>query len=364
MDLTGVFVVLLIMAAFGYVAWTRQQARLASRDEIFVGLTPGMLPVAPDPGNRELVSDGMVYAGEVAVAFNPPKGVRPGLAGTIVDGAAETRDVTATIVDLAARGYLTITVVEDRSARSGRDWELHGPFAARAGDDVLEPVEQQLLADLFSAGTAVRLSTLPQTGNPAFNNARYGLWQEIHERGWMRPPTSLRAPRTAEGTAYRIQSLAFKKYLETAEADQFAYEEAAGIFGRYLPYAIVFGVAAHWTKIFGDLAARAQAEGYDDGFDIFWLSMAGWGMTDMMFDLSMLGGMDGLMDGDAGGFFDEGAIDDVGAEATGVEPGMEDGIGGDAGNDSGDSGGWGDSGGGDFGGGDFGGGDFGGGGGE
>ena len=45
---------------------------------------------------------GSEYSGEVAVAFNPPKGVRPGLAGTVVDGKPETRDVIATIVDLAA----------------------------------------------------------------------------------------------------------------------------------------------------------------------------------------------------------------------------------------------------------------------
>ena len=45
---------------------------------------------------------------EGAVEFQPPDGVRPGQIGTLLDEQANPLDVTATIVDLAVRGYLRI----------------------------------------------------------------------------------------------------------------------------------------------------------------------------------------------------------------------------------------------------------------
>ena len=39
------------------------------------------------------------------VEFAPPEGMRPGQVGTLVDEQANTLDVSATIVDLAVRGY-------------------------------------------------------------------------------------------------------------------------------------------------------------------------------------------------------------------------------------------------------------------
>lgn len=366
---------LVIFAVFvAAIIWSSAQRRRAATDEIFAGLTPGLLPVPPDPGVRELVKPGPEYGGPIAVAFNPPKGVRAGLAGTIVDNHPESRDVMATIVDLAARGFLTIKVVESATTRNGRDWELASTTPKHG--TALEPGEQALLGDLFVHGSPVLLSTLPATGNQAFNNAQQRLWDECAERGWFRAPAASRMPRSAEGTAVRIQTLGFKQYLATAEKEQFSYEEAAGIFSKYLPYAIVLGVAEHWTKVFGDLAAQAQADGIDADFDLFWLSMAGWGVADAMFDLAMFGALADGFDGFGGGdFFGDGAIDSLGADAMGdssFDTGLGDSGPGDfgsgdfGGNDvgGGDSGGsWSDSGGSwaDFGGGDFGGGDFGGG---
>ena len=58
------------------------------------------------------------------------------------------------------------------------------------------------------------------------------------------------AARTAEGSAVLAQSEGFKQYLVTAEANQIKWEEAQDIFSRYLPYAIVFGVASQWAGTF------------------------------------------------------------------------------------------------------------------
>ena len=47
----------------------------------------------------------------------------------------------------------------------------------------------------------------------------------------------------------------------TAEASQIRFEEASAIFSRYLPYAIVFGVADRWAGTFQKVAEAAQAAG-------------------------------------------------------------------------------------------------------
>ena len=54
----------------------------------------------------------------VVAQFEPPNGLRPAEVGTLLDERADTKDVTATIVDLAGRGFLRIDQAGER------DWSL------------------------------------------------------------------------------------------------------------------------------------------------------------------------------------------------------------------------------------------------
>ena len=89
----------ILSAALGLLAW---RLRTTAVDEQYAGLTPGLTPMGP--------ADGAVmkrnYKAPVAVRFDPPVGMRPGQLGTLIDEKADPRDVTATLVDLAVRGYL------------------------------------------------------------------------------------------------------------------------------------------------------------------------------------------------------------------------------------------------------------------
>ncbi len=62
--------------------------------------------------------------------------------------------------------------------------------------------------------------------------------------------------RTATGSAYLSQAKGFELYLRTAEKETLQFEEGQDIFSKYLPYAMVFGVADRWTKLFADLGAQ------------------------------------------------------------------------------------------------------------
>ncbi len=276
-------------------------ARRRGRDERFAGLTPGL---APTDGEGATVRGGS--GGEVAVRFTPPDDARPGEVGALIAERAQPRDVTATVIDLAVRGYLTIAEVEpDPGAKvklpGGKDWEL---TRLRDADD-LRPYEAAALNGLFSTGTPVRMSEASTGLRTAAVPTK--LMADVTERKWFAGnPDSVRAKwmllagltvavgigltivlaaafgwgivglgvillgivgfvvagrmpaRTATGSAMLDQAKGFRLYLETAEANQLRFEEGEDLFSRYLPYAIVFGVAERWAKIFADLAAQGH----------------------------------------------------------------------------------------------------------
>ncbi len=71
----------------------------------------------------------------IAVEFEPPDQIRPGQIGLLIDESADTLDVTATIIDLASRGYLKITELPKHGWFGKTDWQL----------DRLKPSDDRLL---------------------------------------------------------------------------------------------------------------------------------------------------------------------------------------------------------------------------
>jgi len=307
-------------ALMGTLFWKR------GRDEQYAGLTPGLSPVE---GASEPVTHGQ--KGPVAVQFAPPKGVRPGLVGTIIDEQANTIDVSATVVDLAVNGYLTIEEVQSGGVFKRADWQLTKMVPPEPPEALL-PFEETLLAGIFADSNPVLLSGLKNKFHSTLTTVQSQMYAEVTRRGWFRkPPDQARrgwttlgllvmggglasgwflgfqsadtdrigglslvipsgivlagglliagaiiyllgqrmAAKTADGSAVLAQSLGFKQYLVTAEARQIRFEEAQDIFSRYLPYAIVFGVADRWAGTFSEVAEAATAAGQSIG-------MPGW----------------------------------------------------------------------------------------
>ena len=314
-------------ALMGTLVWKR------GRDEQYAGLTPGLTPVEGASGP---VTRGQ--NGPVAVQFAPPKGIRPGLVGTIIDEEANTIDVSATVVDLAVRGYLKIEEVESGGVFKRTDWELT-TLVPPAQAEALLPYEETLLAGIFADSNPVLLSSLKNKFHTTLTTVQSQMYSEVTSRGWFRrsPEQARRgwtalgtvlmgaglvsgwflgfqsantdrvgglsfvvpsgivlaggllvagliirvlgnrmAAKTAGGSAVLAQSLGFKQYLVTAEARQIRFEEAQDIFSRYLPYAIVFGVADRWAGTFSEVAEAATAAGQSIGMPA-WYIFAGSG---------------------------------------------------------------------------------------
>jgi hypothetical protein len=308
---TGVLLPVLAATLMGYLVWTR------GRDERYAGLTPGL---TPGVGQQARVVHG--GAPTVAVQFTPPAGVQPGMLGTVVDETANTVDVAATVVDLAVRGHLTLEETEAGAFRRA-DWRLRRTESTREDRAALRLYERRLLDGIFATRDTVLLSELKNEFKPTLDSVQSAMYEEVVARGWFRrspkaqravwtglgqflifggilgtfwfgsglssmlagsgypvPPAAVlgvgvvlaggifwllgrrMAARTAEGSAVLAQSLGFREYLVTAEASQIRWEEAQEIFSRYLPYAIVFGVAEKWATTFEQVAAAAAAAGH------------------------------------------------------------------------------------------------------
>ena len=91
--------------------------------------------------------------------YEPPPGLVPAEAGGLVDERAEPRDVIATLVDLAVRGYLQIEHVT--TAFDEPDF-LFKRLKPAAGDPTLKPLELFVLARIFGADWALNLRLLSE----------------------------------------------------------------------------------------------------------------------------------------------------------------------------------------------------------
>ncbi|QCB95373.1 DUF2207 domain-containing protein [Cellulomonas shaoxiangyii] len=291
-----------VLALGSFLAVAR--VRRTGRDRAYLGLTPGLRPAA----GQEAATGPRDRRDAVAVQFTPPEGTRPGEIGTLVDEKADPVDVTATVIDLAVRGWLRIEEVPrtDPEAKP-EDWNL---IRLRRDTEGLLPFETTLLGELFEGRDEVRLSDLRTTFASAMAKVQDGLYAHVTEKRWFRAnPKAVRtawavvgvallvtgigaafvvgaasqvpglalvpvavalvgvlvlalsgaAPaRTPDGTAVLAQTLGFRRYLATAEAEQLRFEEGEDLFSRYLPYAIVFGLADRWARVFADLAAQGR----------------------------------------------------------------------------------------------------------
>jgi uncharacterized membrane protein YgcG len=87
----------------------------------------------------------------IVAEYEPPEKIRPAQAGLLMDESADTKDVTATIVDLAVRGYLTITELPATGIFGKKDWSLTRTDG-KAHPEALQDYERTIFDGLFGYG--------------------------------------------------------------------------------------------------------------------------------------------------------------------------------------------------------------------
>jgi hypothetical protein len=250
----------------------------------------------------------------ITVRYEPPANLTPAELGTLADGRPDLRDITATIVDLAVRGYLRIEELERRAllglvSRPDYSFTLHKPRAEWAS---LEPHERKLLDALFRrAGSAFDSVTLSDLENRFYKDLpaiRNHLYDELTARGhytgrpdrviafWVAAGVALGVvtiggglalsdrfglssltaivsgalsaaivclfarvmpARTEEGARMLEEIRGFEEYLSRVESDRFARTiDSPELFEKYLPFAMALGVERAWAKAFDGIAKQ------------------------------------------------------------------------------------------------------------
>jgi hypothetical protein len=252
---------------------------------------------------------GLFERADGPVEFVPPEGIRPGEVGTLLDERANPIDVSASIVDLAVRGYLRIEELEPEGVLKRRvDYRL---VRLRDPGPELRGYERVLLDGLFRDGAEVQLSDLKYAFAPRLKEVQGALYDDVVARGWFRKrpdhdrtkaalagvlvaaagvgltfllaartryalaglPLVLggivvlalagRAPsRAAAGRAMYGRVLGFRQLFEAGELDRARFAEQQHLFTEYLPYAIVFGLVGKWARAFEGLALEQATAGW------------------------------------------------------------------------------------------------------
>ncbi|HSP10874.1 MAG TPA: DUF2207 domain-containing protein [Candidatus Dormibacteraeota bacterium] len=239
----------------------------------------------------------------VVVEFGPPQSLRPAELGVILDERADQKDVTATIVDLAVRGHMTIAEVPGQ-----KDWTLTWKQADIAS---LLQFEKTLLDGLFAGRKEVKLSELKgtfattlkfaenQIYSDAMSRKLFSVRPDLARAGWgclgiglivlgcalafllgvafgwglvgaavvlvgMVLTVTFRSmsQRTAAGHELLQHTLGFRLYMTTAEKYRQQFAEKAQIFTDLLPYAIVFGCVTQWARAFEGIDTSASSGWY------------------------------------------------------------------------------------------------------
>jgi len=229
----------------------------------------------------------------------PPDELPPGILGTLLDERADMRDVVATMIDLARKGYMSIEETERAGVLSlgGKDFIFRRLDKA---DGDLEPVEREVLSGIFRGSKQeVRLNDLRNKFYTQLPGIQRGLYEAMVKRGFFRsnPDTTRKMWRgvggallvgaiflggfvsaslasvsellpcvfgglgligivaiaaggampakTRKGAEAAARWAAFRTYL--SRIDKLAdIGQSADLFERFLPYAIAFGIKDSW----------------------------------------------------------------------------------------------------------------------
>ncbi len=245
----------------------------------------------PDPGRS------------VAPMYGPPQNITPAEAGTLIDDSIDPRDITATLVDLAVRGYIKIEQVEVQGFfHSGKDYRFH-LLKDRSQWQDLAPFERVMLENMFWGGTMTDLSGLRNRFYTAIPVIQQDIFAALKRKGmyWLDPQSATgysvlgaivsAAPfavgqftgilslfdsvwlatvsivvavvilwlfarvmtcKTVLGARTRVEILGFQEFMNRVDRDRIE-RMPPDTFEKYLPYAMALGVEHRWAQAFAGM---------------------------------------------------------------------------------------------------------------
>ena len=245
----------------------------------------------------------------IAAQYSPPEGLTPAEVGTLADNSADMRDITATIVDLAVRGYMKIEEKDEQHMMglwSNKEYVFH--LRKKRGEwSGLKEHEIELLDAMFETGTLdmVELSDLQNRFYTHLPRMRDRIFRALTNKGYyLHRPDNVKvgylvggailgflvaiggsalsaglgmAPlpfvlagilsglivvifaffmpaRTIAGARAFEGVRGFEDFLTHVEADRFErMVKTPEMFEKFLPFAMALGVDRRWANAFKDI---------------------------------------------------------------------------------------------------------------
>ena len=282
----------------------------------------------PDPGMS------------VAPMYEPPPGISPAEAGTLLDDRIHPRDITSTIVDLAVRGFIKIEETDEKGLlfhnkdyifhllRKRQDWQGLAPhervmmeniFVGDAPDTRLSSLKNRFYTavpvvrtDIMSALKQKGIYTLdPESANGYSIGAAFCIlvpFAILQFAGWVNFFSSIpmvavcvlisaiiwwifarqMTAKTLKGARTHIAVLGFQEFMNRVDAERLKVMPP-DTFEKFLPYAMALGVEHHWAQAFAGIIkdpptwyAAPAGYGYGMAFNPILFSSSMHGMaTDM-----------------------------------------------------------------------------------
>jgi hypothetical protein len=241
----------------------------------------------------------------VAPMYEPPEGISPAEAGTLLDDTIHPRDITSTIVDLAVRGYIKIEETAEKGlVFTHKDYIFHllKPTAQWSDKD-LAPHERVMLENVFQGGGMTQLSNLKNRFYTAVPIIRQDIMAALKNKGvYLLDPESangfsigaavailipfgllqyagwanflssiplliicvllsaliwwlfarVMSAKTVKGARIHIAVLGFQEFMNRVDGERLKLMPPT-TFEKFLPFAMALGVEHHWAQAFAGI---------------------------------------------------------------------------------------------------------------
>ncbi len=225
----------------------------------------------------------------IVPTFTTPQNLKPTEVGTIIDETIHPRDITATIIYFAIKGFIKITDInnDDFELELRKPYITDGEFEKKVLSGIFDENKKgqkkkisSLKNHFYTHVSGIKTSVINQLieddyfkSDPETTRALYygtggfiSIFAITMTGTFLSPASTLSVilsgiiimlfgkimPRkTTKGTETYYQLKGLYEYIDTAEKDRMKFQEDKKIlFEKLLPYAMAFGLVKKWTKAF------------------------------------------------------------------------------------------------------------------
>lgn len=272
--------------------------------------------------------------GAIVTQYEPPDNLSPAEMGTLSDEKVNLKDISASIVDLAVRGYIDINVLPKAKGWIFKkdDYELirnKPPRPVKTKRKQPNEFEESLIHHIFGSKEKIKISSLSNKFYKHLPTLKTKTYESLVKAGYFKenpekvrtkhfvkgfvvmfigffilPPEAIifgtiyslcipingllslifakNMPRkTEKGVAAYEHILGFQHYLKIAEKDRLKFQENSHLFYEFLPYAMTFGLVAKWSKAFKGILTTPPDWYHGAQADHFYLNDFTSGLSDM-----------------------------------------------------------------------------------